>query len=127
MPVKSRFVLQLLTYFLGHFGVDRFYLGQTVLGLLKLLTGGGFGIWQAIDFWTQLVEGFKKSPTTWVANDITFTPESIETGYKAAKYLLLGGLIFAVILILAIGIPISITAITAVADSEKAIENIASY
>jgi TM2 domain-containing membrane protein YozV len=43
------FTLLLLSIFLGGFGIDRFYVGKIGTGILKLITGGGCGIWWVID------------------------------------------------------------------------------
>jgi len=45
----SRPVALLLSITLGFLGMDRFYLGYGILGLLKLGTMGGCGLWWVID------------------------------------------------------------------------------
>jgi hypothetical protein len=46
---KEYLVALLFSIFLGYFGVDRFYMGQVGMGIGKLLTFGGCGIWYLID------------------------------------------------------------------------------
>ena len=39
----------ILCFFLGTFGIHRFYLGYPLIGVLQILTLGGLGIWALID------------------------------------------------------------------------------
>ncbi|MCT7950467.1 TM2 domain-containing protein [Ancylothrix sp. C2] len=47
---KSKAAALLLCFFLGVLGIHRFYMGYVTIGVIQLLTGGGFGIWWIIDF-----------------------------------------------------------------------------
>jgi TM2 domain-containing membrane protein YozV len=49
MHHKSKLIALLLCIFLGTLGIHRFYLGYPIVGVIQLLTGGGFGIWWIID------------------------------------------------------------------------------
>ena len=49
---KEPTTLLLISLFLGALGIDRFMLGDTGLGILKLLTGGCCGILTIIDWFT---------------------------------------------------------------------------
>jgi len=49
LDLKDPVLLLLLSIFVGEFGVDRFVIGDTGLGVAKLLTLGGCGIWWLID------------------------------------------------------------------------------
>jgi TM2 domain-containing membrane protein YozV len=47
---KSWWTTFWLSLFFGCFGADRFYLGRTGLGIIKLITFGGSFWWWIIDF-----------------------------------------------------------------------------
>ena len=49
MKKKNKSTALIFSVLLGGFGVDRFYLGYTGIGILKLLTGGCFGILWIVD------------------------------------------------------------------------------
>lgn len=55
---KNPTTLLIISIFLGGLGVDRFMLGETGLGVLKLLTCGGAGIWTIVDWF--LISGKTK-------------------------------------------------------------------
>jgi TM2 domain. len=51
-----------LSIFLGCYGVDRFYIGDTGLGVLKLITCGGVWIWTIID-WFMISDATREKIT----------------------------------------------------------------
>lgn len=71
-PLSEKRILPafLLCFFLGIFGVHRFYAGKVGTGILQLLTLGGLGIWWLIDFIMIVVgrftDGDGEPITEWV-------------------------------------------------------------
>ena len=56
---KSPICMLSVSCFLGYFGLDRFLIGDWGKGIIKLLTGGGLGIWYIID-WFLIVRTTKR-------------------------------------------------------------------
>mgnify|MGYP000395148505 FL=1 len=52
VELKDPTTILLVSIFLGSLGIDRFMLGDTGMGILKLLTGGCCGILTIIDWFT---------------------------------------------------------------------------
>ena len=47
---KSRLAVTLFSFFLGEFGVHRFYLCNIGTDIAMIFTLGGFGLWALVDF-----------------------------------------------------------------------------
>jgi len=59
MPLKDPQTALIISIFLGSYGIDRFFIGDTGVGVGKLLTCGGFGIWTIVD-WFQIQGATRK-------------------------------------------------------------------
>lgn len=65
-PPKNHIVALLLSIFLGGFGIDRLYLGQTGLAIAKLLLSWATcGIWWAVDVILIALRKVDKSNFKW--------------------------------------------------------------
>ena len=57
---KDPMVALILSLLFGIFGVDRLYIGNVGLGILKLITLGGSGVWVIID-WFLIMRAARKA------------------------------------------------------------------
>ena len=58
----------LLCFFLGALGIHRFYVGKTGTAILQLITCGGCGVWQLIDFIVIAIGNFTDSENKKIIN-----------------------------------------------------------
>jgi len=60
LELRDPMMMLIISFFAGTFGVDRFLLGQVGMGVGKLLTLGGCGIWAIIDLFL-IMDATKKT------------------------------------------------------------------
>jgi TM2 domain-containing membrane protein YozV len=65
---KSRAAAAILAWFLGIFGVHRFYVGKVGTGIAMIFTLGGLGIWALIDFIMIVVGSFRDKENRLLVN-----------------------------------------------------------
>jgi len=63
LNLKDPTTMLIISIFLGTLGIDRFMLGDIGLGVGKLLTAGGCGIWTIID-WFLIMDATKQKNMT---------------------------------------------------------------
>lgn len=87
--MKSKTTALLLSIIVGGLGVDRFYLGYTGMGVLKLLTGGCFGVIYVLDIINIATGKLTPADGSGYNEDLTITSQPTTTAYdeleKAAK------------------------------------------
>jgi hypothetical protein len=64
-----------LNGWLGWLGADMFYLGLPLLGVLKLITGGGCGIWSLINGF--LIGGMTRDKNLEMARELKFSMQNV--------------------------------------------------
>lgn len=64
IKLKNPFFVLVLSVLFGKLGIDRFVLGDIGLGVLKLLTLGGLGIWWIIDIFLTYKKAKEKNYET---------------------------------------------------------------
>ena len=58
---EAKLTTILYCFFLGSLGIHRFYLGYTLIGVIQLLTFGGFLIWVIVDLIRLIIGSLKDS------------------------------------------------------------------
>eukprot|EP00450_Noctiluca_scintillans_P026133 CAMPEP_0194517364 /NCGR_PEP_ID=MMETSP0253-20130528/50511_1 /TAXON_ID=2966 /ORGANISM="Noctiluca scintillans" /LENGTH=184 /DNA_ID=CAMNT_0039361317 /DNA_START=132 /DNA_END=686 /DNA_ORIENTATION=+ len=99
IPTKSRAKEALIMFEvlgLGALGIDRMYMGGrwgVLLGMAKLLSFGGCGIWAVADFVAVLVNALREDNTI---NFLGLQGEFDNAGLQSARWIAIGAIVFIV-------------------------------
>ena len=80
--MKSKTTALILSVLVGGLGIDRFYLGYTGMGVLKLLTGGCFGILYIIDIINIATGKLRPADGTAYDDDINYTQTKPQVSFS---------------------------------------------
>lgn len=86
-PRKSKLCLTLLEFFLitGLCGVDRCYMGDCCLGVVKALTLGGLGVWVLLDWFVVVINCVnKKTSIDSIGFTANFGKDNIDSSFYLA-------------------------------------------
>lgn len=85
--MKSKTTALILSVLVGGLGIDRFYLGYTGMGILKLLTAGCFGILYIIDIVNIATGNLCPADGTPYADESKTSAQSSASAISAAEEL----------------------------------------
>lgn len=76
---KDRTMLLVISIFLGHFGVDRFILGDIGMGIGKLITFGACGVWTVVDWFLIMgrTDEYNRQKATEIARAIIMSGQGM--------------------------------------------------
>ncbi len=89
--VKNQTTAVMLSALLGSLGVDRFYLGYTVSGVVKLLTLGGLGIWWLVDLVRLCAGSMRPANDGAWEHEVSARPKAPKSKLLAVLLALFGG------------------------------------
>lgn len=81
--MKSKTTALILSILVGGLGIDRFYLGYTGIGILKLLTAGCFGVLYLIDIINIATGNLKPADGTSYQEDSSVENRVMQNGSTA--------------------------------------------
>lgn len=89
VPTVNKVVFVLLAMLVGGCGLDRCFMGQWCCGILKCMTGGGFGIWALVDYVIAALSAYNMHDAIDTAGyHAKFEKESVEAAYYVALVIL---------------------------------------